>query len=144
MREAEKSGSSPKDLANELRDFYNNLIKTKCIVALLLLALMVPLSPAIMTNIAKGNASSIITFYLLAIKDSISFHIIMTMDLPFIFAGFTLTYGGLAMICISCQEYFELKRIARWSNQIENDKRSASKIESDNEGCKIENSLLKV
>ena len=144
LREMEQSGSNPKALANELRDFYFRTIRLRRIVAILFLILVVPLSPFIFNEILEGNVAIIFQSYFLVLIGSLSGMIIMSMNLPFIAAGVTFTYGGIALICISCYEHFQWKRLVGWSEQVQMGNISATYIVSESEGGRAENDFWKV
>lgn len=48
LRELEQSGSNPKALANELRDFYASRIRIKRVMSVFFIILLIPLTPIIL------------------------------------------------------------------------------------------------
>ena len=101
----------------EIRDFYWNSIKKKWIKSFFFIFFMGFFNPLSFDEaIKKGDWGAIAEWMLIyAIIGSISGLIVMSMNGPVIFHSFSYTFGGIALICIGCYEYYSFRKLDKLS-----------------------------
>ena len=120
IKDPDKERQDPSWMLFKIRDFYWNSIKKKWIKSFLFIFFMGFLNPLSLFSldgaIEKGDWGTIAKWMLIyAIIGPISGFIEISMNGPVIFHSFSYTFGGIALICIGCYEYYTFRKLDKLS-----------------------------